>query len=349
MNWKILNIEPTSDKDRIRQAYAKEVKCWHPEEHPKEFRMLQEAYREALRLADQADPRDEIRFVPEDISQSGVREPQFRQDLQAKPEEPEREQPVFEKEPDCLEPEWKVNGRPAVCAEERRDYIRRTEEFLGQCRELIGNEIYANELGSWEYLFDRESGQKLYGQPRFWYEIAVFIDDIQKVTAWQMDAAVRWYLWQFAGQQIQNAEVLLFLKKALKVRKSDRGSYEQAEADQDRKEDMYALMREHDLDKKKKADQIAKLRDKKETGRGRSTCMGFLFLLAIFVVIRIILACYGKNRQEEQSQPAPPVMDYEQYNEYIKQQQSQIDQQKIDEMLDAMQSIQVTEQEATEN
>ena len=43
------------------------------------------------------------------------------------------------------------------------------------------------------------------------------------------------------------------------------------------------------------------------------------------------------------------VMDYEQYNEYIKQQQSQIDQQKIDEMLDAMQSIQVTEQEATEN
>ena len=77
--------------------------------------------------------------------------------------------------------------------------------------------------------------------------------------------------------------------------------------------------------------------------------MGFLFLLAIFVVIRIILACYGKSRQEEQSQPAPPVMDYEQYNEYIKQQQSQIDQQKIDEMLDAMQSIQVTEQEATEN
>ena len=83
MNWKILNIEPTSDKDRIRQAYAKEVKCWHPEEHPKEFRMLQEAYREALRLADQADPRDEIRFVSEDISQSGVREPQFRQALQA--------------------------------------------------------------------------------------------------------------------------------------------------------------------------------------------------------------------------------------------------------------------------
>ena len=31
-----------------------------------------------------------------------------------------------------------------------------------------------------------------------------------------MDAAVRWYLWQFAGQQIQNAEVLLFLKKALR-------------------------------------------------------------------------------------------------------------------------------------
>lgn len=112
---------------------------------------------------------------------------------------------------------------------------------------------------------------------------------------------------------------------------------------------MYALMREHDLDKKKKRIRSRSCGIKKRRAGVVPHAWGFFFCSAIFVVIRIILACYGKNRQEEQSQPTPPVMDYEQYNEYIKQQQSQIDQQKIDEMLDAMQSIQVTEQEATEN
>lgn len=349
MDWKILNIEPTSDKECIRQAYAKEVKRWHPEEHPKEFRMLREAYREALRLADETDPRDKIRFIPEDMSQSRLRESWVRQDLQEKPEESEREQPFFEKEPDCPEPEWQVAGRPAVRTEKRRSYIRLTEEFLKQCRKLVRNEIYANEPGSWEYLFDKESGQKLYEQPRFWYEFAVFIDDIQKVTAWQMNAAVRWYLWQFAGKQIENAAVLLFLKKALKVRAADRESYEKVEADQKRKEDMYVLMRQQELDQKEKEgqkDQIAKFRYKKETGRSRSTGMGILLLIVIFAAIRIILACHDKIRQD---QPEPPVVDYEQYNEYIKQQQSQIDQEQIQEMLDAMQPIQMTEQEATEN
>ncbi len=49
--WDLLNISPGSDKETIKKAYARLSKFYHPEEHPKEFMMLQKAYKEALRLA----------------------------------------------------------------------------------------------------------------------------------------------------------------------------------------------------------------------------------------------------------------------------------------------------------
>lgn len=49
--WKILGIEPTTDKKAIRRAYAARSKETHPEEKPEEFRMLYEAYQKALEYA----------------------------------------------------------------------------------------------------------------------------------------------------------------------------------------------------------------------------------------------------------------------------------------------------------
>ncbi len=42
--WKILNIEPTTDKDALKKAYLAKLKVTHPEEKPEEFAMLKEAY-----------------------------------------------------------------------------------------------------------------------------------------------------------------------------------------------------------------------------------------------------------------------------------------------------------------
>lgn len=46
--WAVLGIEPTTDKRKIKKAYAEAVKTCHPEEHPEEFKQLYEAYQAAL-------------------------------------------------------------------------------------------------------------------------------------------------------------------------------------------------------------------------------------------------------------------------------------------------------------
>lgn len=47
--WKVLGIEPTTDKKKIKKAYAETVKGCHPEEHPEEFKKVYEAYQMALK------------------------------------------------------------------------------------------------------------------------------------------------------------------------------------------------------------------------------------------------------------------------------------------------------------
>lgn len=50
--WKILGIEPTTDKRAIKRAYAAKTKETHPEEKPEEFKQLYEAYQAALAYVD---------------------------------------------------------------------------------------------------------------------------------------------------------------------------------------------------------------------------------------------------------------------------------------------------------
>ena len=48
--WKVLGIEPTSDKKEIKKAYARLLKQYHPEENPEEFKQIQAAYQQCLHL-----------------------------------------------------------------------------------------------------------------------------------------------------------------------------------------------------------------------------------------------------------------------------------------------------------
>ena len=49
--WSILEIEPTTNKKIIQQAYAEKLKQYHPEDNPEEFQRLREAYKDAMAYA----------------------------------------------------------------------------------------------------------------------------------------------------------------------------------------------------------------------------------------------------------------------------------------------------------
>lgn len=49
--WEWLGIEKTTDKSRIKKAYAEQVKKYHPEEFPEEAQALRKAYKDAMALA----------------------------------------------------------------------------------------------------------------------------------------------------------------------------------------------------------------------------------------------------------------------------------------------------------
>ena len=50
--FKIMEIEPTSDKKEIKVAYSKMLKKYHPEDFPEMFMKINEAYEKALRYAE---------------------------------------------------------------------------------------------------------------------------------------------------------------------------------------------------------------------------------------------------------------------------------------------------------
>ena len=49
--WDILGIDPTTDKKKIKKAYAEKIKVYHPEDYPEEFKIVQEAYQWAMKYA----------------------------------------------------------------------------------------------------------------------------------------------------------------------------------------------------------------------------------------------------------------------------------------------------------
>ena len=53
MFWKILKIEPTTDRKAIRDAYRTLLSDTNPEDKPEEFKQLREAYEQAMAYAEE--------------------------------------------------------------------------------------------------------------------------------------------------------------------------------------------------------------------------------------------------------------------------------------------------------
>lgn len=70
--WKVLGIEPTTDKRKIKKAYAHRGREVHPEEKPDDFRILHAAYQEALKYAEVSGTMQPDAKKEEDAEQSDV-------------------------------------------------------------------------------------------------------------------------------------------------------------------------------------------------------------------------------------------------------------------------------------
>ena len=79
--WSVLGIEPTKDAAAVKHAYAARSREVHPEDSPEEFRILHEAYLEALaytRLTDTEEPAPYSAPVPSFIEGSREKETSYR-------------------------------------------------------------------------------------------------------------------------------------------------------------------------------------------------------------------------------------------------------------------------------
>ncbi len=82
--WDVLQIEPTTDRKKIRRAYAAGSRMVHPEEKPDEFRVLYDAYQAALKYAaeceESACPSEETE-APEKEETGESKTPDAEQDV----------------------------------------------------------------------------------------------------------------------------------------------------------------------------------------------------------------------------------------------------------------------------
>ena len=118
--WEWLGIERTTDKSRIRKAYAEQAKKYHPEEFPEEAQALRKAYKDAMALASASG--NVSGWADSHVGQgipSGVREPGDTyvnpgvHNSQARPgTEPEAEYVYVKSVPSGMPPETDSKSEP---------------------------------------------------------------------------------------------------------------------------------------------------------------------------------------------------------------------------------------------
>lgn len=149
--FRVLGIERTGDKRAVKKAYAKLVKQYHPEEYPKEWEKIHDAYEIACRAADLgkapsegAKPSGEERPgkpEPSGEGRAGRAEPS-REETTGKPGKPE---PSGEERP----------GRAEPSGEKRPRRPETPEEAMAE-----RGELWTEKVISWEEAPSEEEGMK---------------------------------------------------------------------------------------------------------------------------------------------------------------------------------------------
>lgn len=165
--WELLGIAPTTDIDKIKSAYARQAKLYHPEEHPEEFTALQNAYKSAVRMAKRRDITAAIPPMPAEASM-----------VPPMPAEAPVVSSMPAEAPEVL---------PQPQAERIFDFsgidvYGDKEHFFKQFLLIAKNPYLRNNLIAWDYYLNRKDFEHLFHDTDFRME---FVRTMCKLPGWR--------------------------------------------------------------------------------------------------------------------------------------------------------------------
>ena len=202
----ILGIEPTTEKKKIKRAYAAKSREFHPEEHPEEFQRIHDAYEEALAWAEhqQAEETEDTESGSagvavwngaerENVPIQEEKSPDEKSEEEEQSDEPpmQSEEMPDEEQNDsqAWESDWTRQFQNMADASARQGADdREIRKIMEQCISLYLNEKERNKLYHWKDILEEPAYREYFRTKTFvesWYH---FLD-----THRMFDAAI----WQY--------------------------------------------------------------------------------------------------------------------------------------------------------
>lgn len=182
--WKILGIDQTTDSNQIKQAYAARAKECHPEEHPEEYQILRQAYKEALRYA---------KWQKEQEAEGLAAGPQTM--TGEHPVEPPHS-PAFGIKPETEEELKEAGGSPLSTKAERDagwdgdlnfgevETNRKKElkdRFFREFCDIARNPYLMNNSACWRFFLNQNEYLELFAEPDIW---DAFAYEMRRFSKW---------------------------------------------------------------------------------------------------------------------------------------------------------------------
>ena len=204
----VLGIEPTTEKKKIKRAYAAKSREFHPEEHPEEFQRIHDAYEEALAWAERNVESEVEQQMPEEPRQMemGATEQEnpvhSDEDSEESFREEEAGEPSVQLEEDSRtwDSDWDRQFQNMADASERQGADdREIRKIMEQCISLYLNEKERNKLYHWKDILEEPAYREYFRTKTFvesWYH---FLD-----THRMFDAAI-WQYFQWIDGKLFSA------------------------------------------------------------------------------------------------------------------------------------------------
>jgi len=172
--WEILEIEYTTDEKKIRDAYARCAKKVHPEEHPEEFKVLQSAYKQAIKQAKRSVQVNELESQKYVYMDYAVNNTLNEENFYAS----DRENVTEYKNTDT---DKEIYDYSSVYVDEEQ-YADLEKEFFWRFRHLYQFSYTQNKMQAWRILMENPVYQKLFEKSDFLIELSIEIGNMRHIN-----------------------------------------------------------------------------------------------------------------------------------------------------------------------